>query len=321
MANKTTISNLNGFSWTSLLLFSLFMGCQKNEKSGFELMAIGDLPYHLPEDFTRFDRLIDNLNEYRPNLTLHVGDIKSGSSPCNDEYYKKILSYFQKFEHPLIYTPGDNEWTDCHREVAGNYNPEERLDKLRQLFFSKSQSQGKPLPLKTQNQFEGFEKFVENAYWETKQVSFGTFHVIGSNNNLKLNSAALNDEFYEREMANLFWLDHIFESAKSLDHHGVVLVLHAALNFNDSGNTNGHQSFVSSLREKTMAYQNPVLLVYGDHHQFLVHKPFRGRDGKVLTNFTAVQVFGDRDMHAVRIRVNPENPGLFSINPHYVAGN
>ncbi|MEX2512256.1 MAG: hypothetical protein WD398_05075 [Cyclobacteriaceae bacterium] len=189
MANKTTKSDFSGFSWISLSLFMLLLGCQKNDKSGFEFMAIGDLPYHLPEDYTRFERLIDNLNEYHPSLTLHVGDIKSGSSPCNDEYFEKILSYFQKFEHPLIYTPGDNEWTDCHRDAAGNYDPEERLDKLRQLFFGKTQSQGKPMPLKTQNQFGGFEKFVENAYWEINQVSFGTFHVVGSNNNFDLDSA------------------------------------------------------------------------------------------------------------------------------------
>ena len=29
---------------------------------------------------------------------------------------------------PVIYTPGDNEWTDCHRVNNGGYNPLERLD-------------------------------------------------------------------------------------------------------------------------------------------------------------------------------------------------
>lgn len=98
-------------------------------------MAIGDLPYHLPDDFERFERMIQQINDVNPAFTLHVGDIKSGKVPCSDEYYEKIKNYFNAFEKPLIYTPGDNEWTDCDRELCGSYDPEERLDKLRQLFF------------------------------------------------------------------------------------------------------------------------------------------------------------------------------------------
>ena len=79
-------------------------------------MAIGDVPYNLPEDFERFERMITQINEAKPAFTIHVGDIKSGSVPCSDEYYVKIKEYFDTFEEALIYTPGDNEWTDCNRE-------------------------------------------------------------------------------------------------------------------------------------------------------------------------------------------------------------
>ena len=39
------------------------------------------------------------------------------------------------FADPLVYTPGDNEWTDCHRTSNGGYTPTERLDVIRTTFF------------------------------------------------------------------------------------------------------------------------------------------------------------------------------------------
>ena len=35
----------------------------------------------------------------------------------------------------VVLTPGDNEWTDCHRVAAGEYQPLERLAKLREVFY------------------------------------------------------------------------------------------------------------------------------------------------------------------------------------------
>ena len=46
-------------------------------------------------------------------LVAHLGDIKSGSTLCNDEYFAFVRSQFDRFADPLVYTPGDDEWTDC----------------------------------------------------------------------------------------------------------------------------------------------------------------------------------------------------------------
>jgi hypothetical protein len=306
----------------ALTVSSILLSCQHKGLSYLEFMAIGDVPYHLPEDFDRFENLIAEVNAMKPAFTIHVGDIKSGSTVCSDEYFENIKAYFNQFDNPLLYTPGDNEWTDCHRPACGEYDPEERLDKLRQLFFSESQSLGKnPLQLTAQNSFEGWEKFVENTYWEMENITFGTCHVVGSNNNFKLDSLALNDEFFEREMANLFWLNKLFDQAIEKEQRGMVIMLHAGLNYRNQEDTNGHRSFVKLLCERVLAFEKPVLLLYGDFHRFVIDKPLTDDKGKVVTNFTAAQVFGDRDMHALRIRVNPENPALFEINQHFIPGN
>jgi hypothetical protein len=86
----------------------------------FHFCVLGDMPYYLPEDYERFDNVIEAVNREKPAFTVHVGDTKSGGSPCSDETVQRTWDSFSKFDHPLIYTPGDNEWTDCHRKAAGS---------------------------------------------------------------------------------------------------------------------------------------------------------------------------------------------------------
>lgn len=106
-------------------------------------MAFGDMPYHNPEDLQRFERLTKSVNQDRPAFSVHVGDIKSGQSNCNDEYFYLIKNLFMHFNGPLIYTPGDNEWTDCTRPECGGYDQLERLQKIRQVFYYGKKSMGK----------------------------------------------------------------------------------------------------------------------------------------------------------------------------------
>lgn len=303
-----------------VLMFILF-SCSPQEDDGFRFFAIGDMPYHVPEDFERLDRVIASLNRENPVFTVHVGDIKSGSSPCDDSYFNTLHDYFLKFQHPLFYTPGDNEWTDCHRPAAGAYDPVERLNKIREVFYANDETlQQSGLHVVSQSSVPQYEKFVENLQWEHQGITFGTLHVVGSNNNFKTDSAANNQEHQERDEANSYWLGELFSRAKTSQSDGIVFFLHAALNYNDS-DTNGFSHFVHRLKEEIRGYDSPMLMVYGDHHRFLVEKPLADEKGRVLTNFTSLMVFGDQDMHAVEITVNKNYESLFEIRQHFVEGN
>ena len=85
----------------------------------------GDTPYNqwekdnLPDLMAQMDR--ENLA-----FIVHDGDIKSGSSLCSDEALKNILNLFQSSATPLVYVPGDNEWTDCHRRIRPGENTAEK---------------------------------------------------------------------------------------------------------------------------------------------------------------------------------------------------
>ena len=77
--------------------------------NAFDFAVMGDMPYKLPDDYPKVDRLIGAINKMKPAFTLHVGDIKSGSSPCTDEVFKRAFEQLQTVEGPLVYTIGDNE--------------------------------------------------------------------------------------------------------------------------------------------------------------------------------------------------------------------
>jgi hypothetical protein len=64
------------------------------------------------------------------------------------------------------------------------------------------------------------------------------------------------------------------------------------------------------------------VLVNGDSHQFLIDKPFVDAvTKKSLNNFTRIQVFGEADINAVKIIVNPSNPNFIQVEQVIVEGN
>ena len=179
-------------------------------------MVMGDMPYATKEVNRdhRFERLIAAINKLPPAFSIHVGDIKSGSTLCDDATFEKIKAYFMTFQQPLVDTPGDNEWTDCHRKSNGPFDPLERLAKIRSMFFPKAVSWGQQtLSVTRQSDVSAFTQMVENARWVTQNILFVTVHVVGSNNNLRQNREATL-EFLERNQANIAWINEAFAVAK-----------------------------------------------------------------------------------------------------------
>src|SRR6056297_3147181 len=100
-----------------LLLFSASVFSKNSVADrAFDFAVIGDLPYGVgvgkqDEDF---ELLLHDLNaDTELAWVLHVGDIKTGGSSCSDEMLEDRWRRFQRIKAPFIFTPGDNEWTDC----------------------------------------------------------------------------------------------------------------------------------------------------------------------------------------------------------------
>src|SRR3974390_2079161 len=85
-------------------------------REGFVFGVMGDAPYGKGEE-KPFVEMIERMNGEPLAFVIHVGDIKAGSnSRCTDDLFLQRKAWFDASTHPLIYTPGDNEWTDCRRK-------------------------------------------------------------------------------------------------------------------------------------------------------------------------------------------------------------
>ena len=286
----------NALALTSALIFPISGFAQS-----FTFAAIGDLPYGPHEEFAG---LIHKLNGQPLAFTIHVGDIKSGSTVCSDETFLSVRQLFDRFDRALIYTPGDNEWTDCHRVSNGRYDPLERLEKIRQLFFASSESLGKQrLPLQMQSSQKSFTSFVENRRWSQGKVRFATLHLVGSNNNLQPGLPS-SSEFAAREYANIAWLKETFAEAKANRDEAVVLAMQADTFFGEPRKGSGFVRWNAVLAEEVAAWEKPVLLIQGDTHQYLTDRPLKDAKGNPLSQLVRVVVPGESQADAVLIRVD-----------------
>src|ERR687887_109848 len=119
-------------------------GNGETDKKTFEyaIGLWGDLPYSATQE-AALPSLIADLNDAQLAFTVHDGDLKAGSgSPCDDALYVRAQGWFGSLEGAAMFTPGDNDWTDCDRASNGGFSSRERLDHERQVFFSTPYSLG-----------------------------------------------------------------------------------------------------------------------------------------------------------------------------------
>ncbi len=316
-------------------LLALSLGCAQAQTFSFGLW--GDMPYHKAGDEPKIPALIKSINQSDIAFSIYDGDIKDGSSKCTDDIYASALTMFSELKKPVVYVPGDNEWTDCHRLNNGGYDGLERLAYLRKTLFPTLNSLGKrQMPLI--HQAPPGEKFVENTRFSHRGIVFVTLNIPGSNNNKVLGEKdcasksartaaqceASNAEYLERDAANVRWMQQAFVAAKRDKARGVVLVFQADPGFDlpetedvdesQSPDFSGYRNFISSVVAETEQFNGQVLLVHGDTHFFKVDKPLYSPT-KLLANLTRLETFGSPLIHWVRVTVDAKNPNVFTIQP------
>jgi hypothetical protein len=238
---------------------------------GVKTLAVyGDAPYGTaPADHAEFDAtpaFIDAINrDLDVSMVLHEGDIHSGSQYCTEAYDRSVFDLWTAFQHPLVYTPGDNEWADCHKakEGGGSYNattgqidfkryasgnlidymggnPADNLDLIRSIFFAQpGLTLGERKFVQSQSQvFDPLHpsdnKYVENVMWQDDQTVFVTLNIPGGSNNdldpwygAPTASTRQMEERSARTAADLRWLDAAFVRAR-LSHARAVVIMSQA---------------------------------------------------------------------------------------------
>jgi hypothetical protein len=334
-------------------------GNGKTNKKTFEyaIGLWGDLPYSDVQAQSGVPNLIADMNASELTFTVHDGDLKAGNGTpgsitptiCSDALYQQGLDYFNALSAAAMFTPGDNDWTDCDRPSNGGFNSRERLDHERQVFFSTPNSLGQH-PLKQEVQtspdcldVSGPTQCVENRRWTLKDVTYATVNIQGSCNNL-CDTAPDPDEYAARNAADIAWLQQTFDEAKAEDSAAVMIIGQADPGFDLSdgtraplrnprtlvetdGQPDGFHDFLVALRDQTIAFGKPVVYVHGDSHYFRVDKPLLDAQGRRLENFTRVETFGDNqangnnDVHWVKALVDPHSRDVFAFQAQIVPAN
>lgn len=307
------------------------------QAQSFSFGLWGDMPYKKAGDEAKMPALLRSIGGSDIAFSIYNGDIKDGSSACSDEVYTQALDIFGQLRQPVVYVPGDNEWTDCHRKNNGGYDALERLDHLRKVMIPSTRSLGqRQMELSRQGKLG--EKYVENARFQHRDIEFLTFNIPGSNNNRVLDEKecsnksvrtasqceAANAEYAERDAANIAWLREGFAQASEKKARGLVVVMQADPGFDlpetesvDESlapGVSGYRRFIDALVTETERFAGQVLLVHGDTHFFKVDKPLYS-PAKLLPNLTRLQTFGSPSIHWVRVVVEPKTPHVFNIQP------
>lgn len=293
--------------------------------------VIGDTPYGA-DALAEFPAQIDQMNQDKSlRFVAHVGDIKAGSQRCDTDYFKTIHSHFESFAMPFVFTPGDNDWTDCHRVNNGSYNPLERMSVLRHIFFAEPHHTlgGKNMHLDSQAN----AGFPENSTFEQKGLSFGVINVQGSNNGLLpwtgLGLSEPTAEQLAEERArtenNLEVIREAFAAAEQKHRRAVVIMTQADMfdpSYEDptAETHSGFQETVDEISQLSRDFSKPVYLINGDSHVFNDDYPLAegsswldvyGQDP--VPNLHRITVDGDDAAdNYMRFTVNPETPGAAS---------
>lgn len=309
-------------------LAGLLIGILACPATAFDFALIGDVPYSL-EDSLRFGVLQERINAEHVDFVLHVGDIKGGASSCADEALQQRHDWYDRFTAPFILVPGDNDWTDCHRQGAGAWPPLDRLAALRRIFFDppgRLQGGGN-LQVETQATNPKYAKYPEHLRWQREGVWFVNLHIVGSHNGRRpfaARTAADDEEVEERTAAALAWMRQSFVEATAADAPGMMVTIHANPQFeaqDDSLLKEAFGEFIDALRQEVIRFGKPVVLAHGDSHYFRIDKPLTNVGGRRLDYFTRVESFGSPHMHWIRVQVDPTDPLVFRFQQQIVPEN
>ena len=264
----------------------------------FDVAFFGDVPYS-PSAETSYDSMISDINGSGVAFSSHVGDIGPGvSTTCTNETVDRETRRFDTLTQPLVYTPGDNEWTDCG---SGSVQLS-RLSYLRQQVFrstgTESRGQNR-MALESQ----ASRGYPENTRWQRGPVTFATLHIVGSNDNV-----ANGAEHGPRRQATIEWLRDTFVKAKERGDKGVVLIAQRDPNLATTVSS-AYQSMNEAVRDEVSGFFGQVLFVSGDAHSYTQVNSVMG-----LSNFRWVRVEGDARVSYVRTRIDPSTSSLFSIS-------
>jgi hypothetical protein len=249
---------------------------------------------------------------------------------CSDAYFNQLKAQFDTFADPLVYTLGDNEWTDCHRLNNGGYNPLERLAKIRSVFFPNPGYTLGEHPAKLTSQ--AAQGYPEDVRYTRANVAFAALHIVGSNNSLAPWTGNMTPtpeqsaEVLGRTAAVIQSIRDTFAQARERHNKSVVLLTQADM-FDPTvtnpsyGDYFAFQPIVQAIAQESASFCGPVYLFNGDSHVYNSDQPLTAGSKwlsfygvtEPVNNLARVTVDGSTGANNyLRVTIDPHNPAVLS---------
>jgi hypothetical protein len=263
-----------------------------------------------PADEPVLQHMLDAIGRERnTSFMVYDGNLKGETEPCRDSLYDTRQQIFDTSRKPVILLPGGNDWATCGLSQAGRYDPVERLDFIRQLFFGDANSLGQtPMTVVRESDVARFRPFRENVRWHANGVAFIGLNAPAPNNHY-LSAGGRNGEFEDRSVASAFWLEHAVETARRTEMRAVVVILQGDPDFAryerrdrfawlrfSRGDTprDGFLELKRSLIKAAELFRGPVIVIHGSDtplpRGFRIDQPLRNDKGVVVANLTRIAV-------------------------------
>lgn len=235
---------------------SLFLFCCSSESDKIIFSVMGDIPRSEAED-TLIQEQINLHNELSDSeFMFHVGDIKSGSTPCDEEVYSKVAGYLKMLDVPTFIVPGDNEWNDCtNPEVAWVFWEKYFLNIESNWDFDSN--------------IERQTKRKENYAFVYKNVLFIGLNLVGG---------LIHDstEWKIRHQQNTDWMETQINNNNYIINSLVII---AQANPDEK-----HADFMTRFLILAEQFNKPIIFIHGDGHEWIFEEKW------LSPNITRVQV-------------------------------
>ena len=241
---------------TIIILYTMvFCSCTSSKNNNSLIFSVmGDVP-RSDEEKTILIEQVRKHNQYSSaQFVFHVGDIKSGDSPCDEDNYGLVAGYLKKFRVTVFIVPGDNEWNDCE-------NPSQAWDYWNKYFLAFDQNWKVPFKVLRQQNYRVNTSFVKN------NILFIALNLVGG----RIHDQG---EWDQMQQNAIDWIEQQF------DDEGIsASVILAQANPDEK-----HKLFMDQFLPLVENFEKPVLFIHGDGHLWLYDEPW------ILSNLIRVQV-------------------------------
>ncbi len=272
------------------LIFVMTFSCStqpllvKSHSSLMSFSVMGDVPRSETEKII-LQKQIEQHNQLSlSQFVFHVGDIKSGDAPCDEDNYAVVAEYLKHLTVPVFIVPGDNEWNDCE-------SPDQAWNFWNKYFKAFDQNWKLPFDVQRQQDYPVNGAFVKN------DVLFIMLNLVGG----RIHNQIKWDEMQQNAVD---WIDRQFQQKEVVA--SVILA--------QAKPDHKHKLFMDQFLPLVEVFKRPVLLIHGDGHRWLYDDPW------LVPNLIRVQVDkgGIADQLQVTIFGNTTKKFTFDRNPFKV---